>query len=485
MSAPTPERPIDLSPLKIDRAPDAARRAGGPRGRRPRWVKWVVVLALLAGLGFLFRVPLGNLVDAWTLPEVQTARVQLRSPVAAAAVTGTSSNGYIVAKTRAALSADTPGRIVEMNVEEGSVVKRGDVVARLYSDEYKAALRRAEADLAVAEAAHTRALAESAASQSALDRLRSSEKAAVADVGQYEAQVELAKLEFERAVGLLENKVDTAQRRDQARAALDTANARLEWSKAQLEAARGSVLEGGTQLEVSRAAAGQAQASVEAARAARDLSAATLEKTDVRAPFDGIVVLKDAEVGEVVSPNVQGGSNARGSVVTMVDFASLEVQAEVSETSLAAVRIGANANIYLDAFPEKPYPGRVDRIWPTANRTKATVEVRVAFEERDERLRPEMGVRVVFLDEAAQRAPSDGVVEEATLVVPENALFKSAGADAVFVLERDTVRLRPVTLGGRRAGKAVVREGLVEGETIVLDPPPTLEDGDRVRAKQG
>jgi multidrug resistance efflux pump len=111
-------------------------------------------------------------------------------------------------------------------------------------------------------------------------------------------------------------------------------------------------------------------------------------------------VLKDAEVGEVVSPNVQGGSSARGSVVTMVDFASLEVQAEVPETSLAAVVVGRGASIYLDAFPEKAYAARVDRIWPTANRTKATVEVRVAFLERDERLRPEMGVRVVFEAEA-------------------------------------------------------------------------------------
>src|SRR6185436_18598851 len=119
-----------------------------------------------------------------------------------------------------------------------------------------------------------------------------------------------------------------------------------------------------------------------------------LDKTDVRAPFDGIVVLKDAEVGEVVSPNVQGGSNARGAVCTMVDFDSLEVQANVPESALSSVLLQAPADVYLDAFPDDRYEGVVDRIWPTADRQKATVEVRVRLVKKDDRLRPEMGVRI-------------------------------------------------------------------------------------------
>src|SRR5690606_1372654 len=126
-----------------------------------------------------------------------------------------------------------------------------------------------------------------------------------------------------------------------------------------------------------------ARAQVDVAKAIEEHAAATLDKTFVRAPFDGIVVLKDAEVGEVVSPNSQGGSNARGSVCTMVDFDSLEVQADVPETSLASVRIGAPVAIYLDAFPGRTYPGKVSRIWPTADRQKASIQVRIVFAARD------------------------------------------------------------------------------------------------------
>ncbi len=118
-----------------------------------------------------------------------------------------------------------------------------------------------------------------------------------------------------------------------------------------------------------------------AAAAARDLAQATLDKTDVRAPFDGIVVLKDAEVGEVVSPNVQGGGNARGAVCTMVDFDSLEVQANVPETTLGRRCVGAPADVFLDAYPDQRLRRHVDRIWPTADRQKATVEVRVQLDE--------------------------------------------------------------------------------------------------------
>src|SRR5262249_57017755 len=187
----------------------------------------------------------------------------------------------------------------------------------------------------------------------------------------------------------------------------------------------------------------EAAARLEGTKAARDQAQATLDKTEVRAPFDGIVVLKDAEVGEVVSPNVQGGSNARGSVVTMVDFASLEVQAEVPETNLPAVVVGRSARIYLDAFPDKLYRGRVDRIWPTANRTKATVEVRVAFLDRDDKLRPEMGVRVVFEEEGAKMPESSAPADaRPVMLVPLDAVVKVGGERGVFVLERDRVRFQ-------------------------------------------
>src|SRR5262249_2562390 len=150
---------------------------------------------------------------------------------------GTSSNGYIVAKTRAALSADTPGRIVQMNVQEGSVVKKGDVVAKLYSDEYAAFLRRAEADLALAQTGVLRATAETRGAEDDLARLQPALRSADADLAQQQASLVLAQLELQRATKLLESGVDTAERLDRAKSGLDAATAQVEAAKARLETA--------------------------------------------------------------------------------------------------------------------------------------------------------------------------------------------------------------------------------------------------------
>jgi RND family efflux transporter MFP subunit len=473
---------MDLQPLKIDRK-EAPRAAGG---RRVRWLGPTIAVAVVAFLVWLFHAPIVGLLDRVRLAEVKVLVLRKSTPVSAAAATGTSSNGYIVAKTRAALSADTPGRIVQLNVQEGSVVKKGDVVARLYSDEYAANLRRAEADLVLSTASLNRSRAEKKVSGEDLTRLKSVQKSSAADVEAQRATLSYAELDAERAEKLLQDNVGSVQQRDQAKSQRDAAKAQLDSAQARLETAAQAVTQAQAQLEVLTIAESEAEARVQGMTAARDQAKATLDKTDVRAPFDGIVVLKDAEVGEVVSPNVLGGSNARGSVVTMVDFASLEVQAEVPETSLAAVEIGRPAKIYLDAYPDRAYPGKVDRIWPTANRTKATVEVRVAFLERDDRLRPEMGVRVVFGSEnAVESAPAVTTDAQPVLLIPLEAVVKSSGQKGVFVLERDRVRFQAVKLGGERSGRAVVETGLAEGDTIVLAPPASLASGDRVRVNPG
>ena len=470
---------MDLEPLKIDRTQPV--RAS--RRRKSRWVAPAVACVGILAILLVFRAPIAAFVDTVRLPEVRTVVVRRSSPVAAAP-SGTSANGYVVAKTRAALSADTPGRIVSMNVEEGSVVKKGDVVARLYPDEYAALLRRAEADLELAKAGVERAQAEKRVDQDDLERLRAAQDSARADLERQVSAQSLAEIEFQRSTRLVADGVDTAERLDRAKAGLDTAKASVSWAKAQLETARRSAIQGESRLVVADVASGEAAARVTVATAMRDQAQATLDKTYVRAPFDGIVVLKDAEVGEVVSPNVQGGSNARGSVVTMVDFASLEVQAEVPETNLANVVVGRPATIYLDASPDTPYPARVSRIWPTANRSKATVEVRVELLRRDEKLRPEMGVRVVF---GADEAPpaSDAAPSKPVLLVPLEAIVRSQGESGVFLVERDRVRFQKVKLGGESGGRSVVEEGISDGDRIVLGPPATLESGDRIREKRG
>ncbi len=467
-----------LEDLRIDRGPSGRTR----RRTLPWWIKWAVVIVVIAIVAFLYRDELTQM----SLPVVEVERVQERDASAVAAATGASANGYIVARTRAALSADTPGRIVELNVSEGSVVKKGDVVARLFADEYAAAVRRAEADVVVAERGVDVTIANATSARSELDTLRANVESVRSDGDSAKASLALAQLTFDRAVKLLESGVETADRRDRAQRDLLDAQAMLQGASSRLVAAEKSLLQGEARLAASETSVPEARARVDAASATRDLAQATLDKTAVRAPFDGIVVLKDAEVGEVVSPNSQGGSNARGSVVTMVDFATLEVQAEVPETSLASVAVGAEARIYLDAFPSKFYPGRVDRIWPTANRTKATVEVRVAFLERDDKLRPEMGVRVVFASVADPKAAASdsSLPQEARILVPLDCIVRTGGKPAIFLHENGIVRRREIELGPERAGRVVVLKGLVAGEQVVRKPAPDLQDGARVRLEK-
>ena len=262
----------------------------------------------------------------------------------------------------------------------------------------------------------------------------------------------------------------------------EQAAAALAAAEAQAEAARAARSQGDARLEVAVAALEEVQARVGVADAAREQAAATLDKTAVRAPFDGVVVLKDAEVGEVVSPNSQGASS-RGSVVTMVDFDSLEVQIDLPETSLASVAVGSPASIFLDAYPRDRYAGEVLRIWPTANRQKATVEIRVGFDEPDERLRPELGARVVFA--VPEDAGTDEPPAEDSILLPTTAVVRTEGARGVFVVERGAVRWQPVETGDARGGRVAVTGGLEGGEAVVADPPPELQDGDRVRVAEG
>ena len=467
---------MDLQSLKIDRsAKPAARRRGNP------WPFRLVLLVAAGGACWLFWPLLTQFTDRLRLPEVRTALVAEPTKAAAAAVQGTAANGYVVAARRAALSSDVPGRIVELAVREGSVVKQGDVVARLFADEYRAAWQRTVADLAAAEAVVRRSEAAERASEAELLQTTTSEATARSQCAEAEAQQRWAQLEFERNSDLVRQGIGSPRDQDRAASELDAAKARLAALQGTLATSSAATESAQRRREVAKADIAVAQAQRDVAIAARDLAQVTLDKTDVKAPFDGVVVLKDAEVGEVVSPNVQGGSTARGAVCTMVDFASLEVQANVPETSLASVQLGAPADVFLDAYPNDRYEGKVDRIWPTADRSKATVEVRVKLQAPDDRLRPEYGVRIVFRDAAAPGPVEASATTRAGMVVPETAVVEIAGSSSVFVLERDTVRVATVTAGEHRNGRVVIEAGLRAGQTIVVDPPASLRDGDRVR----
>lgn len=473
---------MDLEKLKIDRQPRKARR------RRNPWPVRAVALIVLVGLGWVFWGPVSAFVDRINLPEVRTLLVTEATPASVAAVRGTAANGYVVAARRAALSSDVPGRIVEMNVREGSVVAQGDIVARLFADEFAAALERAAADLAVAEADIERARTGVAEREARLSQSRSALATARARLATAAAEARFAEQEHERAVELLATESGSEREVQRTAADRDASAARQRTATEEVEDAKLAVTVAERQLDVGRNDVTLAERRRDAAAATRKQAQATLDKTDVRAPFDGVVVLKDAEIGEVVSPNSQGGSNARGAVCTMVDFASLEIQAEVPETSLSSVELGAAADVFVDARPDEKLAGVVDRIWPTADRSKATVEVRIVVDEEQRRqLRPEYGVRVVF--RPASAGPVEASVNgesspEKRIVIPEAAVVEIDGRTTAFVLERDTVRATAVTVGERKNGRVTIDAGLRSGQRIIAEPPLSLRDGDRVRIQQ-
>jgi len=387
----------DLARLRIDRSSENRRRGGG-------W-RVAVVLVLAGGCVAWF---------AWTrfgsggrVPEVQVGRVQRVG--GAQAQTGTSANGYVVARRQAALSTDVQGRLVELRVQEGDRVRRGDILGRLDTAQLDASLERARGEIAQA-----RALAE-----------------------WYQA-------DYGRLAALLQSGTTTRSDYDLAKARLHEAQARVDTLQA----------------------------------AAKELEV-VIEKSSIRAPFDGIVTRKNAEVGEVVSAVGGVGADARAAIVTLVDSDTLEVQVELAQTSLHAAKTGAPVLIFLDAFPEDAYRGRVRQIWPTANRQKATVELRVEFREPDQRILPEMGVRVVFVTDDQQDA------KQTEVLVPKRAVVMQGTQPRVFVFEHDAVALRSIGVAAEeRDGMLKVTDGLQGNELVVLDPPQTLQDGDAVKREE-
>jgi len=382
----------DLSRLKIDRT----RRT--PSSRWPILLPLMLIVGYIAWKEFPSRVPSQD-------PEVITSRVQRRG--GASDRTGVASNGYIVPRRRASLSTDIPGRLIEMNVEEGTRVQRGDVVARLDSRELQASLARLEADR---------------------------------DGGL--AEEERARLALERQQSL-------SSTDDLSRSELDTARATARAASARVASLTASIAEIETRID----------------------------KSTVYAPFSGVVVEKNAEVGEVVS-SIGGGANARGSVATLVDFDTLEVQIELAQTTLDAARIGAPVLIYLDAYPEQGYRGRIRQVWPTANRSKATVELRAEFIDRDEKLIPELGVRVVFVPESeANPTPPQVLLSKKALLLSESP--------TVLVVRNGIIEVRAITLRDDLGDDLIeVGSGLIGGETVVIDPDPTLKSGDRVQVRR-
>lgn len=399
----------DLSRLRIE------------RGRPPQGVRKGLRWGALAGLAIAavaVVVFLATRARAGT--EVQVALAELRGGSVGAS-TGVTANGYVVARRKASVSSKIAGRLEYLGVAEGSVVKEGEVIARLESRDYAAALEQREAEYVTARAAHAEAVAQ---------------------------RDQLAR-DLARAEQLLAQGLAATQEVERFRAELAAAEARVRLREAQVEAAR---------------------AAVEVARA-------NLENTYIRAPFDGTVLRKDAEVGEIVAPAVAGEGLTRGAVVTMADLETLEVEVDVNEAYIARVRHGQPARITLDAYPDTSFAGRVRQIVPTADRQKATVLVKVSILDRDPRILPEMGARVEFLEGGGGELGAS----KSRVFVPAAAVRDEGGEQVVWRvrdgrLERLEVDAGPVTGEVRE-----IRTGLSGGEQVVVAARTPLREGARVR----
>jgi RND family efflux transporter MFP subunit len=270
-----------------------------------------------------------------------------------------------------------------------------------------------------------------------------------------------------------------------AAAVADEARAKAEVAQAQSDLARAVQLEGrgvisAVDLENARTKANALVAGYNAAVAQARLASANLENTNVRAPFDGTILRKDAEVGEIVAPSSAGGALTRTAIVTMADLTTLEVEVDVNEAYIARVTNGQPARITLDAYPDTSFAGEVRQVVPTADRQKATVLVKVAITDRDRRILPEMGARVDFVPKGVDAAQA---AVPRRVYVPESALVKDASQTRVWIVAGGKVTSQVVTTGAADGARIEVKSGLAGDELVVVAPPAGLKEGARVTVR--
>jgi len=491
-----PAEPADLGRLRIDRDEGPARVGGFP------WLRTTLAVGL-AALIFLARDPLLALFEGGAGTPVQTIRAERVVPGQAEAG-DVAANGYIIADVQASLASVISGRLVELAAKEGDEVEKDQVVARIQYDdlevqEAQAHARRLSAEARVGEARSGQA--------AAFARVRQAKKEMDADVlvsarltAEIEAQVEVVRQaretqarlarEVERNRKLRKDRFIDEGTWDKVQTEARTATMALEAAEAQQRALGAGRAAWAGQIarreaawqvaqkndETAAATVRVAEAAVGEAREAERFAAILLEKTRIRAPFSGRVIRKDAEVGEVIAPT--GAGNSRGSVLTIVDPDSFEVQVELSERRIARVNEGDHALVFLDADPERGLAGRVRKIWPRADRSKGSIELRVTLDHRPADLRPEMAARVVFKGHAA---PTGDL--QARILLPVDAIATRKGGRVVFVVEQGHVRAVPVQVGAREGDRIEIAQGLSGGEVVVRRPARGLADGDAVTAK--
>ena len=393
----------ELATLKIDRS----------RPERSAW-RWPLMLLVPTALVLLVLYGL-QARRALSATEIETVTVAVSRDVEPSAGTPIlTASGYVVARRQAVVSAKIQGRLEELRVEEGSKVRKGEVLALLESSDFEAAVQRARAAVQRAEA----------------------------DLAEQERLLRVA----------------------------DRLTAEQVLAEDQKEAAE-------SRVRIARAQLAQQEADLAFVEA-------QMQHTVIRAPFAGVVVKKMAEVGESVAPIPPGVniSTSSGAIVALADLATLEVEADVAEANVAKVAGGQPAEVTVEAIPDRRYRAVLRQVLPTADRTKATVMVKVTILDKDEDLKPEMSAKVTFLEPEpeVEETPEDNAP---VVLVPRQAVVTRGGRSVVFLVREGRVQERAVVLGTPRKGLVIVKDGLAGGETLVARPPAELEDGAAVRVK--
>lgn len=400
----------DISKLRIDKSQAVARPE-----RRRHLFRWAAIAVLVIVLAVLY-------VRGVFTPAVQVEVATVSRIYPSQAFTVLNASGYVVAQRKAAVASKVTARLVSLNVEEGSSVKEGEIIARLENEDAAAARDQAAANLNVARS----------------------------NLEQTKAELRDATLSYNRSREL-------AEKGYIARAELDSSEARYKKAVASVEAA---------------------EAGIKAGLAALRSAEVQLEYSFIRAPFDAVVLTKNADVGDIVTP-LGAAANARASVVTIADMGSLQAEVDVSESNLEQVKTGQPCEIELDALPGTRFSGVVHMIVPTADRSKATVLVKVRFLDKDSRILPEMSAKVAFL----QRPVKPGEQKPLTAISPQAVLTRN-GKKTVFLLKDDRVTEIPVTLGQTVGEMTEVVSGLKAGDRVVAKPPEKLRSGTRVKVAE-
>ena len=408
-----------LEQLRIDRSSDHQTDSRAP------WLLWgagalLLVLLAAAGWWFFLRNP-GVPVHVAVAKEIAAAPGS--TAVSASAL---DASGYVVARRQATVSAKTIARVLEVLIEEGQKVSENQVVARLDDSNTRAALEQARAQLAQSEASL----------QAATIALKDAEPI------------------FRRNEQQVAAKVISAQEFDNSKAV----------------------------YEATQADFAVKQRAVEVARSILTVAQRQQDDMTVRAPFAGVVTDKAAQQGEIVSPSTAGGFTRTG-ICTIVDMDSLEVDVDVSENFINRVRPGQPSTVRLNAYPDWEIPAEVLAVIPTADRSKATVKVRVGFKQKDPRILPEMGARVSFLTAPGEGTAKGGAVAQATMLPPE-AIDTSGDSPAVYVIDGSIVEKRSVRLGAKTSEGQTVLSGIGPGARVAVGDFTKLSDNGRVAIQE-